>query len=570
MAIIFNTATDLNEEAVKDPDIRLWVYNGLDCCATGKVWSHPDIQQGLARPGHRLPYKFVRAMQGPALDMMLRGVCVNQAQKMKVKRLLEGERAKIEGRLNRLAQAVWNRDLSPNSPKQLQLFFYGALGLPTQYAIRKTPEGKVRTPSCDHKALETLAKIETKGPGIDPYDRAYQKVRIANPFVKCILAIREFDKKITTLNQFGTRFRFAVNVVGTKTGRWSTQKDAFGEGGNSQNITDEMRRPLCADEGWKLWNADLKQAESRWVAALVWQSTGDDTYWKVCESVDLHTIVCTMSWTEEFKRFGQWNNLIGAFEGDIKGAKAAAKKTWYRHLSFRDGSKRIGHGSNYWGTPMGIAMMIGDIEVRVVRDFQSRYFRAFPAIPKWHANIIRDLQTTNELWTPLGRRRIFFGRTNDDHTLKEAMAHIPQSCNGELLNAMLYRVWRYGIDGGTVTTSDGRTYKFRKVCQLLLQVHDSFVWQSPSDDPALDVAITNKILEIADIPIPFTRQETGETRDLRIPLELKCGWNWSNADPDRETFDDGNPDGLIEWESPASDTRTRQQPARSQLTDWLD
>jgi len=461
---------------------------------------------------------------------------------------------------------VWGMGLNPGSPKQLNAFFYGALGMPEQYAIRKTPAGKVRTLSTDHKALETLAKLEVKGPGIDPRDRNIEKVRLAAPFVKIILSIRDIGKKIAVINNFGERFFYSINVTGTKTGRWSTSENAFGEGANAQNITEFMRRPLCADDGFKLYNVDLEQAESRWVAALTWQATGDDRYWKACESGDLHTVVCTMSWTEKFSSFGAWSDSSGRFEGDLKAAREVAEQKWYRHLSHRDGAKRIGHGSNYWGTAFGIAMQIGDVEVKVVAGFQRRYFTAFPAIKRWHAHLIREVQTKNELWTPLGRRRIFFGRTQDDATLREAMAHIPQSSNGELLNYMLYRVWRYGIDGGTITLSDGRILPFRPNCQLLIQVHDSFAWQSP-DDPLIEAAVIEKIKELTNVGVPIHRAEDNETRILHIPLEVKCGWNW--AKQDKELFADGNPDGLIKWRGPGSDTRKRQQGAKPALADWL-
>lgn len=564
--IVQSNAIFEDREALANDNTRLWVYNGMDCCATGKVRANPDLCRVVASEGHAIPYRFVRAMQGPALDIMLRGVCVNQLEKVRTsERLRRGQEAAQEI-LDALANAVWGQGLNAGSPKQLIAFFYTALKLPPQYAIRKTPEGKKRTLSCDHKALETLAKLETKGPGVDPYDRNFEKVRLAAPIVKMLLHIREYGKKRTVVNSFGERFKFAVGVASTKTARWATFSNAFGEGSNSQNITEEMRRPLCADEGMKLYNADLEQAESRWVAALVWQATGDDGYWKACEGGDLHTICCTLTFTETFKQFGAWNVEWGRFDGDLKAARVLAETKWYRHLSYRDGNKRIGHGSNYWGTAFGIAGQIGDVEVKVVRDFQARYFRAFPSIPKWHAHVIKTVQTTNELWTVLGRRRIFFGRTQDDATLREAMAHIPQSSNGELLNCMLYRVWRYGIDGGTISLADGRVVPFRPNCQLLLQVHDSFVWQGP-DDPQIEAAVIAKVLELAAIPIPIHRAATNETRTLTIPLEVKTGWNWARQD--KELFSDGNPDGLTKWRGPATDNRTRQQRAKPSLQDWM-
>jgi hypothetical protein len=572
MATIIHTSNlAMDAPVLRDPNKRLWIYNGLDCVVTRHV--HDALEPLVEQPGHAVPYRFVRAMQAPALDMMTRGICVNPLDRRKAQDTYTTKRERLNAILQKLAHAVWGRELNHGSPKQLCAFFYTALKMKPQYALRKTPEGKVRTLSCDHKALETLAKEEVRGPGV-ANDRNVEKVHLARPFVTLILAIRDCDKKLSVLANMRERFYCAYGVATTVTARWSSFANAFGDGTNLQNITPEMRRPCCADEGKKMATFDLEQAESRFVAALTWAATGDDRYWKACESGDLHTVVCTMSWTEKFEQFGRWSDETGKFEGDLKAARVVAEQKWYRHLSHRDGAKRIGHGSNYWGSPVGIAMMIGDVEPRVTQEFQTRYFRAFPAIRNWHNHTIRTIQQTNALWTPLGRKRIFFGRTTDDSTLREGIAHVPQSSIGELLNYMLYRVWRYGIDGGTVTTPNGQVWPFRNVCQLLLQVHDSISIQYP-DRPDIEAAVIAKVTELMTVDIPITRppsedgSRAAETRMLRVPTECQIGWNWAKQDEKRETFPDGNPDGHTKWRGPGSDKRRRTTPARPTARDWL-
>lgn len=574
MARIINTREidPRSDPLLADPDLREWIYNGLDCVVTRHV--HDSLKPLVEQEGHAIPYRFVRAMQGPAMDMMRRGILVQPVERQRAITFYEAKRKRYDALLQRIANAVWGRDLNPGSSKQMCAFFFTALKLPVQYTIRKTPQGKVRTPSCDHGALEAMAKMEVKGPGISPYDRSVEKVRIAAPIVTLILALRDCDKKLTVLRKMGTRFRCGYAVAGPKTARWASYANAFGEGDNLQNVTPEMRRPCIADDGWKLGSPDYEQAESRLVAGLVWQATGDDGYWKACESGDLHTIVACMAWPEVFNEFGHWDARAGVFVGDLKAARRKAETRYYRHLTYRDIAKRVGHGSNYYGTPFGIAGMIGNIETRIVQDFQNRYFRAFPAIRTWHMMLIRQFQMTNELWTPLGRKRVLFGRTSENATINEAVAHIPQSTIGELLNCALYRVWRYGIDGGTVTTPNGQVFPFRRVCQLLLQVHDSITFQWP-DRPDIEAAVIAKAAELMSIPIPITRpaSEDGsrpaETRMLTIPLEWKTGWNWAHKDDKRETFADGNPDGQDKWRGPNSDSRKRTTPAKPTLNDWL-
>src|ERR1019366_4689484 len=91
--------------------------------------------------------------------------------------------------------------------------------------------------------------------------------------------------------------------------------------------------------------------------------------------------------------------------------------------TYRDVAKRLGHGSNYHGSPFGIAQAVG-VPVRVVEEFQSRYFSAFPAIPEWHASVQAQLRSEQLLDTPPGRRRQFFGRPWEDSTLREAIAFV--------------------------------------------------------------------------------------------------------------------------------------------------
>lgn len=550
-----------------DTNTRLWIYNGLDCVVTRHV--DDALEPLVNQPGHAIPYQFVRAMQGPALAMMNRGICVQPMDKQKAMRFYEGKRDAILARLDVLAHAIWGRELNSNSPKQLAAFFYTALKLPPQYAIRKTPQGKKRTLSCDHSALEKLATMKSKGPGVWSGDPRFEPVAIAKPFVTLILAARDCDKKLSVLRAMRERFRTAYGVASTVTARWSSYANGLGEGTNLQNITPEMRRPCCADDGWKLGTMDLEQAESRFVAALTWQATGDATYWQACESGDLHTVVCTMSWKEEFAEYGSWTD--GRFAGDLKAARVKAERKWYRHLTFRDGAKRIGHGSNYWGTPQGIAMMIGSIPVAVTHDFQNRYFTAFPSIKKWHNHTIRNVQTTNALWTPLGRKRWFFGRVKEDSVLREAIAHVPQSSIGELLNLILYRVFEFMyIQRGTLTLPSGQVIPMKSVCQLLLQVHDSITVQW-RDRPDIEAAVIAKITELATIPVPITRvaDGTSETRHLTVPVEWQTGWNWAKQDEKRETFPDGNPDGHTKWRGPNSDARKRTTPAKPSASDWL-
>lgn len=276
-----------------------------------------------------------------------------------------------------------------------------------------------------------------------------------------------------------------------------------------------------------------------------------------------------MAYPEKFTGVGGWNLEKGCFEGDLKACRAIADQKFYRHLSMRDLAKRIGHGSNYFGPPLGIAGMIG-IPVSVVAEFQQRYFRAFSTIRKWHQATIRELQTTAQLTTPLGRVRYFLGRLDEETTLRKAIAYTPQSVIGEMLNFMLYRVWAFGaIEKGVLTLRDGAKVPWRQACQTLLQVHDSIVFQFPEH---MEAEVIAKVEELMSVSLPLTRtNEDGltETRFLHLPLEFKVGWNWSKYDKKKDFFEDGNPDGLDTYLGPGLDTRKRISRAKPLPQEWL-
>lgn len=582
---------DILERGNLDANLTHQAYNALDSAVTLRV--HDALGQRIAAsPNAALSYRFVRAMQAPALDMMRRGMCINLKVRSDETARYEAIRNRCQSLLDRLADAVWGpevytvttrtrvpytvtlrngsqsavryrsevttesltrpRGLNANSPKQLLAFFNIALNLPVEYEIRKRPTGSERTPSCNDKALRKWGNMRLKGPGINPRDRTVPAIQLVRPFVTLILAIRDADKMLSVLRaslDADSRMRCSYNVVGTENGRWSSSENAFGRGTNLQNITASMRRMFCADEGATLVSTDLEQAESRLVGGLVWQATGDRTYLNACESSDLHTTVCRMTWPEL-----EWTD-------DDKTNRAIADRSYpgLPRFTYRDVAKRLGHGSNYRGSYYGIAQAVG-VPPDLVREFQLRYFRAFPAIVAWHNYIVETIRTHQFLDTPLGRRRWFFGRPTEDATIREAIAFVPQSTIGELLNCAMYNCWARSV----LPKSDPHHLPI----QLLLQNHDAFAFQTFIPQHELPRLLSEVKAEL-ELPIPLIRG--GQVEHLIIPGEFVTGWNWGYQDkgPDKTkwTFADGNPDGLRKWDG--AETRTRQQRARATPGDWL-
>jgi len=121
--------------------------------------------------------------------------------------------------------------------------------------------------------------------------------------------------------------------------------------------------------------------------------------------------------------------------------------------------------------------------------------------------VLKQLEKEGALTTPLGRRRQFWGRLNDASTLREAIAYVPQSTIGDLLNMGLYRVWRE-LEGRGV--------------QVLGQVHDAILGQVPTDRvdelmPEVINCMTNSIkMGDRELIIPSVAEVGNTWKDLKV------------------------------------------------------
>jgi len=103
----------------------------------------------------------------------------------------------------------------------------------------------------------------------------------------------------------------------------------------------------------------------------------------------------------------------------------------------------------------------------------------------------------------MGYRRIFFGRFNDNATIRDAVAFEPQSVVGTVCNEIFARMYQQGWNP-------------------ILQVHDEVVIEVPDDK--IDKAKT-AMQECSCIPLYLN-----EGMDpLIIPIEITVGKNWRDC-----------------------------------------
>lgn len=507
------------------PLTNLQVYNGLDCCVTLEVFQELLRIHG-PKAGEPI-YSFERALQAPYLAIMQRGFAVNETARRGAADSLRGRIIALQARLDSMGCAVWNKGLNPRSPKQLKDFFYSTMNLPEQWISIKGE----RKLSLNREVLEKL-------------DEHYLYAR---PFVGVILAIRDLAKQAEVFEaeiDSDGRYRTSYNIAGTETGRPSSSTNAFGTGGNAQNIAPGLRYVFQSDPGYKLCVIDLEQVEARDVGFFCGCLFNDWGYLDGCESGDLHT--------NNAKRI--WPGLD--WPGDnAKGDRAIADRNFYREFSYRDMAKRGSHLSNYMGTAWTASRSL-KVPIGIMDEFQARYVRgrvaapakglaeiqpAFPEIPRWWSWIAEQLQTRGWIRTPFGRKRHFFGRPGDDTTLREAIAFLPQSTTADRMNLGLWRVWRY-----------------MPQVELLAQTYDSITFQV-KEGPGFDEAV-GRALELIRVEL-----KSPGGRSYIVPGEAKVGWNWgaevSSADVTRAVAQGRkaprlNSLGLRKWR-PGGDLRVR-------------
>lgn len=443
------------------------VYNGLDCCLTAEILDVllPQLDN-LTGP----TYRFSKALQGPALEMRLRGVRIDLRRKEEVIDEFSDLLDVYERNLERIVlDGVGAQSFNWRSNPDLQKLFYDRLGIPV---IKR--QGR---PTVDRDALEKL----------DGY-------LIARPIVAHILAMRDLAKKISVLRtdvDSDGRMRTSYNIAGTSTGRFSSSFSEFGTGGNLQNVEESLRSVFIADRGMKFAKFDAKSGESYVVGALEWNLFKDGRYLDACESGDPHTATARLCWKQL-----PWT-------GDLKQDKAIAEKPYYRHHTYRFMCKKLGHGSNYGGKA-GTLSQQAKLPITVVQQFQPLYFAAYPAHLDWQAWTDDQLRKFGYLISLTGRKRYFFGRRTDQDTLREAIAYDPQCSLADIVNRAMLRIWH------------------ARDAYLTMHDHDALTIQYPEE---LEDKIIPKIQAQLEEPI-----ELSHGRRLLIPYDCVTGWNRGKYD----------------------------------------
>jgi DNA polymerase I-like protein with 3'-5' exonuclease and polymerase domains len=452
---------------INNPSPQL--YNAYDC-----LMPHEILER---IPDGGIIYQFERALQAPVMEMMLRGIKVDLLKAEAAIKKLKADLAYLDKILETLVSSVWDRPYTPtfpNSTKQLIEFFYDCLAIPR---INVSVKGQVKTPM-DRKILERLHLHFH-----------------ARPIVSAILAHRDITGQLEVLEtqvDSDSRIRSSINIASTTTGRFSSSRSTTGSGGNIQNITGDLRYIFIADEGHKVGAVDKEQAESREVGYWCGVVLGDWSYLDAVESGDIHTYTTRLIWPDL-----PWT-------GDLAKDRIIAEQPFYRHFTYREITKRAGHGTNYQGKPYTIAGEL-HVPIKLIQEFQPKYFSAFPCIYNMHQWVAQEIQTKGYLINVFGRRRDFFDRTNADETIRSAVAFLFQSATADDINLGIWRLWKY----------------LPHRIQLLLQLHDAVYFLYDEKENEQD--LFREVLKHLKVELTAPNG-----RKFSVPCEVKSGKNFGN------------------------------------------
>lgn len=335
-----------------------------------------------------------------------------------------------------------------------------------------------------------------------------------------VLEIRGLRKLLSTYltpgKELNGRILWSLNPHGTDTGRLASKEHHFWCGLQGQNIPRgiEVKQTLVADDGWRLAEVDLEQAESRDTAHIA----GSESLIKAVSGTrDFHSVNASAF-------FGVPYEII--YSDDLK-------KTLNKIL--RDLAKRVNHGANYNMGPNVLVETMGLVNIykaaaalklpkfwtpkQIAEYLLSCFHKAYPDLQStYYPGVVHEIKTTKMLtskathdsqfhvagWT----RYCFSNPEQDKRALNAYIAHGPQSLNAMTLNKAFMKVFY------EISLNPKHSNNFR----LLAQVHDSILFQFREGH----VYLANSVKEMMEVPVTVTGYDN-KTRTFTVPAAIKAG-----------------------------------------------
>jgi DNA polymerase I-like protein with 3'-5' exonuclease and polymerase domains len=454
-------------------------------------------------------YNFQMELWHHVLPMMIRGVLIDKEQRAQLALELMNELMLREHNIT----TICGHPLNPSSPKQMKALFYDDLGAPKQYSRKNKNTDGSRKLTLDEEALENISRKE---PLLRELIRNIVEYRSVGVFLSTFVQAR--------LGPDG-RMRCYFNPAGTETYRFSSSEDAFGSGTNLQNLPrgleddaieaselkqialPNIRKLFKPDPGYTIGEADLAGADAQVVA---WEANAPKLKQIFREGKKVHVENGRMMYGEAFM------------------GPSGKREPYYTRV------KVGGHATNYGALARTVAGALS-ISVHEADRFQKRWFEIHPEILEWHKRINSQISTTRMVSNKFGYRRFYWDRISE--LLPEALAWVPQSTVALVANQGLVNTHRHYTYQDPLQAWVAENTRYKTIYdpeylllrerlealgfQMLLQVHDSIVFQYPTRAEAEVLSALRRALTVT---IPYDDP-------LIIPWGLKTSTiNWGVAE----------------------------------------
>lgn len=475
-------------------------------------------------PSMRRNFLFAHMRCLVGLEMSMKGMLVDFDMRAEMEKELEAESERV---LAEFRYLVDDPNANPNSPKQMAELFYSILGATPRNATgreikRVTEKNQPSTGRIALRAVEAehvlLRRI------VASYNRAKEPAKqISN-----VIGIEFPD----------SRFRTSYHGSGTTTSRFSSSSDAFGFGGNAQNIRKKYRRIIRADHGCFLLELDFSAADDVFVS---YESEEPKKIALIESGKDVHAYnaaeVFFTDWTYEQIGIGK-NTKDPAVVHPITGIRQITKKVTHGANYLMAGltllmsagrdaivaaAKALGHGdAGSWPT----ARLVDFCEMldRRYRLFYPRFARS--GTHSFYLELQSDLLRSGSYTSCFGYTQRFTNDPHDQGTLRACAASVGQANTAGRVNMAMdelvhgVRLVRFR-DGEAPDKEDSarRVSEATHGCSLRLQTHDSLTFN-------VDPTHSHWREGVANIFHVMRRPVLSKGRIVRVGIEADCSIWW--------------------------------------------
>ncbi len=462
-------------------------YSGLDSAVT--LEARAKLAKELTDTGNTRIFEMALLLQDALFAANLRGLHFDTARAIQ-------HQSNINKSLQILEQilfGVLEAEFNPASEQQVKKILYNYLGYKPKKSRAKTSKSGITS---DNLAI-MKCDIEKPDPILD-YLLAWKKLSKKLSFVRAkphSPTDGPLAGKITYFLQSSTETgRLACKGSPLLTRYKSDNPDDDSSSLNMQTIPHDLRDMFIPPPGRVFVYSDGSQAEARRVAWLADDHKMQDLF---ITGKDIHKFNASLCFKKP--------------ESEVTSLE-------------RHAGKKVVHGRNY---RMGFQTMQDSLlkegfrlTLQECRNAGTAYTDANPRIEYLHQEISRALSTEQPLENAFGRRRRFFGRFNDEQTLKEAIAFLPQSEVADLISISII-----AIEFGTGELIKMGLWNGPELpplwpdVQIHLQVHDAILW---SCEPAQLDHLIPEVTKRMEIPI------TTKGRTHTIPItHHSSALNWA-------------------------------------------